>query len=146
MSDENQPTEEEILLNQLKANWQWSTLLPMKYLKSNNLSIDDYVKYCAESVSKSWTGIKGKGARAMLDAITLNMRSFHTEIISEEGDESSATATYGPFIPKEMLDYVGVSTEDLDKINNIWLPIAESLDLSYTWEKEGENHIIKISK
>ncbi len=146
MSDTDQPTEEDMLLDQLKGNWQISTLLPMAYFKANNLSIDDYVKYCGESLSKGWIGIKGKGAKAMLDAVTFNVRSFRAEVINQEGDESSATAIYGPYMPKEVLDYIGVTAEELDKLNDVFIPIAESLDLSLTWEKKGENSIVKISK
>lgn len=143
---EKQPTQEEIIFNQMKGNLHMSAVLIMNFLKEKQIPIDEYFKFAGEVAAKTWTGLKGKGAKSMLDGLSLNMQSFGSKVISLEGDEDKAVAIYSPWMSKELQQFGSLSDDEIDSTANMFKPVAESLELSLSWEKDGENLKVTVTK
>lgn len=139
-------TIDKTLFDHLMGNMRAAFLVPLAYMKQNDISRDDYIKFYGELLSKTWVGIKGQGARALLDGLNINMKSLGSEVTNVEGDENSARATYGAWIPQETLDFVGVTEEEYFQLADMFGIIAESLDLKLKGEYESGKLNIEITK
>jgi hypothetical protein len=132
-------TKEE-LASQSKLNAYAFVVVSIAYVKKNNLSLEDYVKFIGNTFAPGWIENKNKPVKDVARLLALNFVSAGGLLETFSGDENKADFTIGGLPNKEWLFFdLDISQSEYDTIFNVSIPIMQSLDITFTWERQGES-------
>ena len=137
-------THEELVANQGLVNLKTWTQLLLGYLKEKN-EMSDFTKYFAKIVLPGWNGVSNAIEFCKADA--LNYESHGCEILHISGNEKTAQFTILDNFTDDDLKFFKTSVIDSDRLfNDLGKAIAQGLNLTYTWSRDGNKTTIKVVK
>src|SRR4029079_8557999 len=119
-------------------------LATMAYLREHGEAGDDWIGFLGRTFAPGWEYMRGRSALDIARAAARNHVSGGGQLVSLQGDQDRAEAVIvwpGP----DMLGFAGVSRYDINRIHNIFYPIAEYLGLHYSWQEEREGEQVRIA-
>ena len=138
-------TAEEIT-NQMKNNLGFMYMAPITYFVKNKLALDEYVKYIGEIAAKGWEQAKGWSIKDVARQVALNYTAFGATKVAINVGETEATVKLDEWLSEDDLQYYGISQNDCDQVLAIGEPIAEFLDLQFSWKREKDSLIMTLKK
>jgi hypothetical protein len=121
-------------------------LSSLAYLKEQGKSADELIQSAGERLIPSWKTLSEQGARVFAQHISLNITALGGQPISIEGNRTHAEVTFKDWIHLEHAKTFGLTREEADMWWNIFKPIADSMHLHYSWQRQGTQIQIKISR
>jgi hypothetical protein len=138
-------TKDEVL-QQAKMNAQALSLVAVGYMKEKGLPLDEFWSFVGGKFTLGWDSLKGKGARVATRMFALNMVSVGGTLESLSGDEVRAEAIIADWPSPDLLQAFGVSMGDVDRMYEVFRPIAGLLGLQYEWRPEGDRVTLILSQ
>ena len=138
-------TAEEIT-EQMKNNLGFMYMAPITYFVKNNLAMDEYVKYIGELAAKGWEIAKGWPLKDVARQLALNYATLGATKVAINVGETEATVKLDEWLSEDDLQYYGISQNDCDRVLAIGEPIAEFLDLQFSWKREKDSLIMTLKK
>jgi hypothetical protein len=130
-------TAEEICA-QATGNMTALALLLLTYARDRGQPLDEAVRFFGRTFAPSWDEVPARDARTAVRSAALNMVTGGGELRRLEGDARHAKAVVGRWPLDEDRDFFGLSQQEADSFYAIFAPIAERLDLAYTWRRDGD--------
>lgn len=127
----------EQLYQQAQANVPAFILGTIAFFKEQHRSVEEWVTFIGNRFVPAWEEVKGQGAKAALEQVMQNFASAGGSFRWLAGDESKAEAVMTDWPPADLLELFDLTQEDVDALYEIFKPIATSLNLKYTWHREG---------
>lgn len=140
---QGQFTEAEVC-HQAGVNAQGMSLGILAHARKHGEPAESALRWLGAIFAPGWEGIKGEGAFAAMRLAALNVVAVGGTLRSLSGDEHRAEATFGEWPADDDLAFFGISREDTNAMFAIFEPIAESLGLSYRWERRGDEFVLTI--
>lgn len=117
-------------------------LATIRYLKENNLSLDEFWQFVGQKLAPGWskklTAVEfAKREAAFLIAVGCNLLTL-------SGDEFGAEAVFEPWPSdadwkaEKFLEFFELTPEDADPIWGMYGPVANHLGLDYHWTREED--------
>ena len=138
-------TAEEIT-EQMKNNLGFMYMAPITYFVKNKLALDEYVKYIGEIAAKGWEQAKGWSIKDVARQFALNYATLGATKVAINVGETEATVKLDEWLSEDDLQYYGISQNDCDRVLAIGEPIAEFLDLQFSWKREKDSLIMTLKK
>ncbi|GAC1645346.1 MAG: hypothetical protein NVS4B2_34880 [Chloroflexota bacterium] len=107
-------------------------------LKQQGASVEDAFISLGRLFAPGWEEIKGKGAAVAAREAALNMASGSMTIESISGDEREAQMVGTGWPHQDLLGFLHLTQSDLEPFWSIFQPIAETLNLDYRHESDGD--------
>lgn len=147
MSDEmNNMFTSEQLMNQAQGNATAIGLATVAYLRDNNLNVNEYSLSVGQRFAPGWAGMQDRGARNIAQAAALNMVSVGGTLESFSGDDSRAEAVISGWPEADLLAFFGLDYADFESFWNVFQPIADSLGVQYSWQRQGDRVTMTFSR
>ena len=92
----------------------------------------------------AWAGITT--AHEAATALALNCASAGMHVLSVEGDDARSEVVTGNWPEQELLSMFGLSQVEVEGFWWIFEPVAKSLGLTYSWQREGNGLRFTITR
>ncbi len=129
------PFPQEAIQAQAQGNVNVMMMGSVAYAKAQGHDSRHWAVFMGAAVTPGWTGITT--AREAATALALNCASIGMQVLSVEGDDARGEVVTGNWPEQELLDTFGLSQAEADGLWWIFEPIAKSLGLTYSWQREG---------
>ncbi len=136
----------EQLYQQAQANLTAFILGTMAYLKEQGRTPQEWVTFIGNRFAPGWEFVKGQGAKAAMQSVVVNLLSAGGSLHSLTGDDAQAEAVIADWPSADVLEFFGLSLEDVDPLHTIFTPIAASLNLRYEWHRAGNQVTFRFSR
>lgn len=80
------------------------------------------------------------------DTLALHIVSLGGNTVGIAGDDELAYATFAHVPSTDVLKFFGLSRDEADAIWEIYKPMANSLNLWYTWSRQQDEVTFKLSR
>jgi hypothetical protein len=135
----------EQLYQQAQGNLTAFIVGTMAYLKEQGRTPEEWVTFIGKRFAPGWESDKGR-AKAAMQSVVLNLLSAGGSLHSLTGDDAQAEAVIADWPSADVLEFFGLSLEDVDPIHTIFTPIAASLNLRYEWHRAGNQVTFRFSR
>lgn len=128
-----------------KDNFQHVLFATIAYLKSRDLSVEDWATFLGEQFAPGWG--HGYTARKFMEQSALNVVSAGAFPRSLSGHADWGECVVGDWPPQGKLaserfnHFFGLTQQDVDPFWEIFRPIARYLGFSYDWNRESEEKL-----
>jgi len=146
MSNEKTIFSSEQIGEQAQGNATALTLATISYLRDQDLAVEEYVAYVGRQFARGWAEMQSQPPKDIAQMAALNMVSVGGTLESLSGDETQAQAVILGWPSADSLRYFSLDQSDTDSLWNIFQPIAESLDLDYGWNRQGDEVTMTFSR
>jgi hypothetical protein len=136
----------EQLYKQAQGNVTAFILGAMAYLKKQGQGPEQLVSFLGNQFSPLWLSLQGQGARVAMEQLVLNFLSGGGHLYSFSGDENKAEAVITDWPPVDMVEFLGMTLEDVEPFFDIFNPIGEALNLDYEWHREGNQITFQFAR
>lgn len=130
-------TAEEIC-TQATGNVSALSLLLLVYARERGDDLSEAARFGGQVFAPGWDELPQGDARTTARWAALNMVSGGAQLRRLEGDENQAEAVVSDWPPEEDLAFFGLTLPEADALYALFTPIAERLDLDYTWRRDGD--------
>jgi len=136
------------LLIQAQINAWASMAIALGCAKDFDMDLSDYVRQYGERFSRSWQIFRGKPAGDVMQWFLFNVESVGFDIYDRElgGDEARARISWLTEGMKKTLELEGLTVEEGALLHGMWIPIAESIDMTFTYKKINDQIIYELRK
>lgn len=121
-------------------------LVGLAYIKEQGGEPQDLIQLAGKRIAPSWKVLQKHGAADFLRTIAQNIAALGGEVQSFSGDETQARATFSDWIHPQQASSYGLTREEADIWWDVFLPIAESIDLHYQWQRNNNTIDVTISR
>jgi hypothetical protein len=135
----------EELGNYGRGNAEGWLLGTISYFTSKGGGLEEWIDYVGRFHAQGWENIEDKSPKNITREAALNWVSCGAKLISFDGDDSLAEAVF-EFAVDEAAEWWKISTEDAQKVNRVFFPIAKQVGLKFDWKSEGKQFRIIFSK
>jgi hypothetical protein len=125
----------------------WANMaVAMGCAKDFDLALSDYVRQLGEKFAVSWQRFRGKPVSQVLQLFLFNMESVGYTIYHRElgDDKASARISWLTDGMTKILELVGLTADEGGLVHNVWVPIAESLGMTFSYKKENNEVVYEL--
>ena len=134
----------EQLLNQARGNLSATMFLTVSFCKERGLSLDEYWLYLAHKFAPGWP--QDATLKRVAEIFALNFASHGAEIRSLSGNESRTELVFGGWPEQGLLDFCGLTWEDVDPLFNAMGPFAAQTGCTFEWHRDGDEVTFVFSR
>ena len=128
------------LWDQVKMNFAAHMLIMYTFLRSKGIGPDEFTNYIAEKVIPGWKS-EVKTTDDFMNAVLLNVRANGGTIRDIEITSSSSEAIVTQLLEKQVLEMFDLHEDDSDQLWNKFMPIANSLEMVFSWKQLDDGDI-----
>jgi hypothetical protein len=141
MSEPPRELSSEEICAQAQTNASAGTLMVLVLARERGQPLADAARFIGQAFATSWDEIQGAGALDTVRTTTLNAVTCGAELRRLDGDDQRAEAVIAGVAGwpnEEELSYFGLSQDEADTLNWLYVPVAERLGLRYAWRRDGD--------
>jgi len=128
------------------GNYVVMTLLPMRFLHKQNISIKEYGLFLGETLSVTWRNYKGAPLSTIAKMIAMNYAAAGATGLSYIETEKGLTINLGKWPNQQFLQALGMNKAMVDDFNYVWETIGKYLGLNFELETTELGYILKFTK
>ena len=128
------------LWDQVKMNFSGHMLLMYSFLRTKGVEPDEFTRYVAEHVLPGWKSEIATAADLM-NGILLNVLANGGGVRSIANTDIEITTIVSQLIEREILETLDLEHDDTNQLWNKFIPIANALDMDFTWTERGDGDI-----
>jgi len=136
---------QEDLGNYGRSNAEGWLLGSVSYFTSKGSGLEEWIDYVGKFHALGWEEIEDKSPKNIAKEAAKNWVSCGAKLISFDGDNSRAEAVL-EFAVDETAEWWKISTQDAQKFNRVFFPIAKQVGLKFDWKSEGKQFRIIFTK
>jgi hypothetical protein len=129
----------EEICEQAKGNVGALSLLLLTYARDRGQPLDEAAQYFGRVFAPGWDELPARDARTAARWAALNMVTGGGELRRLEGDAQQAESVVGRWPLDEDLAFFELSQQEADMFYALFTPIAERLELTYAWRRDGDD-------
>ncbi len=129
-----------------KGNFFVLLTLPLHYFKMKKIPIEDYAKSAGNLLAKSWEAMLGAPLIHVAKPIAMNYAALGAKEIIYKEEEKKITLVIKNWPTEDLLDFMEISMNDIEKFNCCWEPIAKVLALKFQSKFINNNFEITFSE
>ena len=136
------------LLMQAQINAWANMAVAMGCAKDFGLALSEYVWRLGEKFAVSWRRFQGKPVSQVLQLFLFNMESVGYTISRRQlgNDKASARVSWLTDGMINILEVAGLTAEEGALVHNVWVPIAESIGMTFTHRKENNEVVYELQE
>ena len=138
------PFPQEAIQAQAQANLNAMILGSLAYAKAQGHDSRHWAAFIGAAFAPGWAGITTAGEAAR--ALALNCATTGMQLLSVEGDDMRSEVVTGNWPDQELLSMFGLSPTEVEGFWWIFEPIAKSVGLTYSWQREGNGLRFTITR
>lgn len=120
--------------------------LTMVYLKEKGESVENWLHFIGNKFIKTWPELLENNLEEMAWGVALNNLSGGATLVSFLGNDSEFEIIVEGWPPQEILDVSELSWEESQLIHEVLRPVFEQNGLDYSWQIEGKQVRIQLSR
>jgi hypothetical protein len=131
------------LLSYAQGNATAFALATIAYLKEQDLTVDDYVRFFGRRFAPGWEELRSEPVAAVARTAALNAVSVGGVLRSLSGNEERAEVIIEGWPDEEISGALGLARGDGDAMWDSFDPIMEHLGIRYSW-RHVEDGAVKM--
>jgi hypothetical protein len=136
----------EQVARQAQLNASAGLLTGLAYTKTQGRRLEEFVAFAGRQFVAVWGDLPDTGAAAAARAAALQMVSLGAPLHALAGDAGRAEAVIGPWPPKELAGFAGLSQAECDAIYGLFGLLAARLGLRFVWRRAGERVVLEFAR
>jgi hypothetical protein len=138
------PFTQEAIQSQAQGNVSAMILGAIAYAKAQGHDSRHWAAFMGAAIVPGWAGITT--AHEVATAVALNCASAGMQVLSVEGDDARGEVVTGNWPEQDLLSMFGLSQAEVEGFWWIFEPVAKSVGLTYSWQREGDGLRFTITR
>ena len=136
----------EQVTRQAQLNAAAGLLAGLAYAKQQGRRLEEFVAFAGRQFVAVWGDLPDTGAATAARAAALQMAALGAPLHALGGDAGRAEAVIGPWPPKELAGFAGLSAAECDAVYGLFSLLATRLGLRFVWRHEGERVVLEFAR